>query len=90
MAIIILNHKVKDFSAWKPFFDADNERRRSSGLRIWKVCTKHGDPNDVYMIFEADDPDSFQTMANDPGLREIMEKAGVISEPKIELILDVK
>ena len=88
MTTVVLNHRVKDFAAWKPFFDADDVRRRSAGARVLKVGTKPEDPNDVVMIFEVDDPNSFQKMAADPELRAVMDKAGVISEPQVVLMLN--
>jgi hypothetical protein len=86
MATIILNHKVADYKTWLPYFEADLPRRKAAGLRDIKVSGKADDPNHVYMILETDDPESFKKMSNDPGLAEVMKKAGVISEPEVVIL----
>ena len=88
MAIVIAHHRVKDFSAWKPFYDADISRRKNAGIHDWKVTTKKDDPNDVYMIWEVDDPEKLQGMFSDPELKAIIDKAGVITPPEVVLLLD--
>jgi hypothetical protein len=86
MATIILNHKVADFKSWLPFYEADLPRRKAAGLKDVKVGTRTDNPNHVYLIFETEDPESFKKMSQDPGLAEIMKKAGVISEPEIVIL----
>lgn len=81
MATVIISHKVKDYAKWRPFFDADLPRRQSAGFQNEKVFTAHDDPNNVFIIGELSDVKKFIEMKDDPGMRAIMEKAGVISEP---------
>ena len=80
MAIVIASHKVKDFALWKPFFDGDIKRRQEMGVREIKQGQKADDPNEVYFIWEVKDPAKFQAGAQDPGLRAIMDKSGVIGD----------
>lgn len=54
MAIIILNHDVRDFASWKPIYDGDAARRENAGFREIAVGTKSDNPNKVYMIWEGD------------------------------------
>jgi hypothetical protein len=82
MAFIIANHKVADFNKWKPFFDADAPRQKAAGLKLVKLGRKADDPNDVYFVWETQDPSGFTKMSKDPGLADIMKKAGVTSELK--------
>jgi hypothetical protein len=86
MQTIILNHRVADYATWKTLYDADAPRRNNAGLREIKVGTKAGDPNLVYIIFEANNVSEIQDMFNDPGMKEYMKKAGVISEPEVVVI----
>jgi hypothetical protein len=88
MAIMITHHRVKDYAAWRPIYDGDAARRRSAGIRDWRVAHSPSDPNDIYMIWEVEDPSAVQRMVNDPGLKEQMEKAGVISPPEAFLVLE--
>lgn len=88
MAFIIANHKVADFKKWKPFFDSDAPRQKASGLKLVKLGRKSDDPNDVYFVWETKDPSKFTGMLKDPGLADIMKKAGVTSEIKYVIVND--
>ena len=87
MAIVIASHKVKDFNVWKPFFDNDKKRRQEMGIKELKNGHKADDPNDIFFIWEVDDPAKFKEAAdNDKGLHEIMEKAGVIGGMNVTVL----
>ncbi len=86
MAIVIATHRVKDFSSWKPYFDADAKRRKEMKIRELKQGQKADDPNQVYFIWEIDDLAKFEAAARDPELRAIMEKAGVIGDLNITVL----
>ena len=87
MAIVIASHKVKDFNVWKPFFDADAKRRKEMGVKEIKNSHKADDPNDIFFIWEVDDPVKFKELADkDQGLHEIMAKAGVIGGMNITVL----
>jgi hypothetical protein len=85
MAIIILNHDVKDFASWKPHYDADAPRRANAGFKEVAVGTKSDNPNTVYVIWEGD-PALLDPMMKDPDLQAKMEQAGVISAPEITVV----
>jgi len=86
MSIVILNHKVQDFSKWKPIFENDGPRRTAAGLKLLHLARKESDPNDVYMIYETNDVAKAQKMMQDPDLQKKMKEAGVISEPTINIL----
>ena len=81
MSTLIVNHKVKDYSVWKPLFDADKARRESVGLTLLAVGVSADDPNMVYAVFDSSNPSAVEEMLGDPEMAKIMEEAGVISEP---------
>ena len=82
MVTIIAHHRVKDFTVWKPHYDADKPRRMSAGVQDLEVGTRKDDPQDVYMIWKAENQENVNRMIHDPGLKEIMDKAGVITKPE--------
>ena len=82
MAVIILNHDVKDFEAWKKHYYADAARRENSGFKELAVGTASDNHNKVYMIWEGD-PVKLDQMLQDPELAELMKTAGVISAPEV-------
>lgn len=88
MSIVIAHHKVKDFTAWKPYYTADAARRIANGIRDLKIGTPPDDPNNVYMIWEVEDPSKIQGMIKDPDLKEMMDKAGVLSPPELIIVLN--
>jgi hypothetical protein len=86
MPTIILNHRVSDYNKWRPLYDGDHERRKNAGLKELKVGRKSGDPNLVYIIFEAKDTAGIESMLHDPDLKVVMDKGGVISQPEVVII----
>lgn len=88
MAFVIANHKVKDYDSWRSKYDADEERRKSAGIKTVKVFTDENDPNDVTMYWEVENTENVRKMMNDPELKTKMEEAGVVSEPNIWYLKD--
>jgi hypothetical protein len=88
MYTVILNHRVKDFDFWKKHYDADLPRRDAAGLRQLKLGLKSDDPSNVFIIWEASNPDGIQKMVKDPDLKRVMQDAGVISEPEVTILKD--
>ena len=86
MATVILNHRVKDYSVWRPHFDADTQRRNKAGFNGLKVFRAADDPNNIYIIGEIEDPALLDGFMKDPELAEKMQEAGVISEPRVHVL----
>ena len=85
MSTIILSHNVKDFASWKPHYDSDAPRRNSAGFKELAVGTQSDNPNKVFIIWDGE-VDALNKMLQDPGLKEKMEVAGVISPPEVTII----
>ena len=85
MAIIILNHEVKDFATWKPHYDGDSQRRKQAGFKEVAVGTHSDNPKMVYMIWEGD-PAAVKTMLADPELAAKMKTAGVVSAREVVVV----
>jgi hypothetical protein len=86
MVTVIVQHEVRDFTEWKKSFDADNDNRIKAGVKLLGLYTSVKNPNDVTMIFEAPNAELFDVMMSDPERQKIIEKAGVISEPKASIL----
>jgi len=82
MPFLYGSHKVRDFAAWKPFFDADAPRRAEAGMRLKHLFRNAADPNDVHLLFEVDDPARAAAMLQSPQTQRIMQEAGVLSPPQ--------
>jgi len=85
---MLVHHKVKDFSAWKLGYDAHLPKRVQAGLAEKYVLQDAGNPNEVVVLFEADDLRRAKAFAESGDLQQTMEKAGVTGKPDIDYLHD--
>jgi hypothetical protein len=83
------SHKVRDFAAWKPFFDADEPRRLAAGMRVEHLFRNAADANEVHLLFEVDDAEKAIAMLKSPQTQQIMRDAGVLAPPQGVILNDV-
>ena len=83
MAHILIRHKVTDFAKWKPAYDAHLTARKEAGLKEQSLLRGIDNPNEVVLLFEAEDLKRAQTFAESTDLREAIQKAGVVGKPDI-------
>jgi hypothetical protein len=85
MALLTIQHTVRDFRMWQSIYDSLDEVQRDWGVTDAAVYRLAGAP-DVVLIIRC-----FATVAQAQGFltnREIqaaMQRAGVTSEPRIEI-----
>ena len=89
MPIIFGGHKVKDYATWRPYFDGDEERRQSYGIKTLKVLQHTDDPNHVFMMMEVQDMNKLQQLFEDPAMGPIMEQAGALEKPDFTVFNEV-
>ena len=82
MPMVFAQHRVADFDAWKPAYEADQARREENGMKDIAVFRQDGDENMIMLVWETDDPAGLGRMMSDPGLADKMKEAGVISQPE--------
>ena len=85
---MLVHHKVKDFSAWKHGYDAHRSKRVEAGVAEKFVLQDDNNPNDVIVLFKADDLKRAKKFAESADLRQSMEKAGVTDKPEIQYLHD--
>ena len=88
MPTMIIQHKVKDFDGWRPGYEEHASRRAEYGISEVSLHRSADDPNDVVIVLRAEDLERARAFGTLPELREVMEQAGVISEPTIWLLDD--
>jgi hypothetical protein len=86
MALAITHHKVEDYDAWRPVYDADKGARESAGIKDAGVYRSLQDPNDLYILMEVSDVAAFQKFGESPELRQKMQEGGVIGQPEFALV----
>lgn len=83
MALYYCKHKVKDYDAWRPYFDGDQERIHSVGAKTVSVMRSTSDPNEVHFLFDVPDLGAFAEKLQSPEVGALMQKAGVLEQPMI-------
>jgi hypothetical protein len=83
MAFMLTRAKVRDFKTWKPAYDAHLPARNEAGLTEKYLLRNADDPNELVILFEAQDLDRAKTFAASADLRERMQESGVIDKPDI-------
>ena len=85
---MLVHHKVEDFSAWKRGYDAHQPKRVEAGLAERYILQGTDDPDEVTVLFEADDLDRAKAFVASADLRQTMAKAGVTDQPDISYLHD--
>ena len=80
---MVVRHKIRDYSIWKPGYDADLPRRTEAGLTEKYLLRGADDPNEIIALFEAKDLSRAKAFAESADLQQIMQKAGVLDRPDI-------
>jgi hypothetical protein len=83
MPYLLARHKVADFSKWKPAYDSHLSARQKAGLKEEHLMRNTENPNEVIVLFEAEDLKRAKEFAASSDLREAMQKAGVVDKPDI-------
>ena len=85
MATVAVRHRVADFNTWKAGYDDHGVVRTELGCTGDMVLRDAADPGAVLVLTYWPTPADAQAFVTDPRLPEVMKKAGVISEPRIEI-----
>jgi quinol monooxygenase YgiN len=87
MIYLNVRHTAADYAKWRVGFDAHEATRRAAGATgVQQVYRDVENPNTVTIIMEWDSAEKARKFAQDPALREVMEKAGVIGAPEVRFL----
>jgi hypothetical protein len=86
MAIVLVRHDIEDFAQWKPMFDAHRSARQAGGLWDLHVLRDTEKPNQLTLVFRADDLKQAKEFAESAELRDAMKGAGVVGQPEIRFL----
>jgi hypothetical protein len=81
MTTLILQHKIRDYAAWRPVFDAHEPARVKATVTNPVVYRGADDPNDIVMVFKIGDPKAAKSFFAGDDARDTMKRAGVIGTP---------
>lgn len=83
---LLIRHKVKDFAAWKQGYDTHFPKRTEAGLTEKYLLRADSDPNEVILLFEAQDLSRAKAFAESADLRERMQQLGVVGQPELNFL----
>ncbi len=86
MALLIVQHKVRDYADWRPVFDAHESSRVGAGITNPRVYRGIEDANDITMLFDVADAERARAWAGEEDLKTAMQKAGVLGAPLVRLV----
>lgn len=86
---MLVQHKVKDYAAWKKVYDSVKELRTSSGELSDQIFRDSSDPNKITLLFKWNSLANAQKFAHSPELKAAMEKGGVEGAPNVTLLNEV-
>ncbi|HVL47686.1 MAG TPA: hypothetical protein VM889_03930 [Candidatus Thermoplasmatota archaeon] len=88
MTRIIIEHHVKDFDAWLAHFRAHAPTRERFGGKGGTVHRNEDDPNDLILVLPWESPERFDAFMRESDVRQVMQRAGVVDEPRITVVSD--
>jgi quinol monooxygenase YgiN len=80
--ILIVQHTVRDYDAWKPVFDEHESVRASYGCQGHTIYRDADNPNELTLFLQYESRERADEFMRDPSLAAAMERGGVISEPR--------
>jgi heme-degrading monooxygenase HmoA len=81
--ILLVQHTVKDYDAWKSVFDEHESTRAKHGGSGHTIYRDADDPNSLTSLIRFETREGAEAFSRDPSLKEAMERGGVTSEPRI-------
>ena len=72
MPHLMIRHRVDDYDAWKPRFDAQVWARRSFGASGCRIFINADDPQEVLILFDWDDHTRARLFVQADDLREAL------------------
>lgn len=82
---LIVRHPVSDYDAWRVVYEEVGTLRDQHGCTDERVLRLPADGNDVVAIHDFPTVEQAEAFANDPALKDAMQRAGVAGAPRIEI-----
>ena len=86
---LTVQHRVRDYDAWKPYFDEHGGVRAAHGCTRERVLRSLDDPAAITIEMQFPSAEHARGFLADPSLKEVMSEAGVIGEPVASLLDEV-
>jgi hypothetical protein len=84
--MMIVMHKVANYSKWKPSYDGHDTARLAAGIHNYVIGRGVQDSNMVLIALKVDDTAKAKAFGKDPGLKKAMQQGGVVGAPTMSLV----
>ena len=84
--MMVVTHKVSNYTKWKASYDAHDSFRLANGIHSYVIGRGAQDSNLVLVSVKVDDLAKAKTFAKDPSLKQSMQKGGVTGMPSITFV----
>jgi len=86
MIHLLIRHKVRDYTSWKPVFDAHAHARTEFGCLGGTIYRSHNDVNDIAVLLRWSTIADAQRFVASNELRNTMHAAGVVGDPQVAFL----
>jgi hypothetical protein len=90
MVKVVVQHHVADYDAWYPIYTEHQAVRVKHGGTGHTITRTADDPNSLVIVNEFETVEGARAFATDPSLPEVMQRAGVDSEPLVWICEDAE
>lgn len=87
--MVVVTHKVTDFAKWKASYDSHDSARLANGIHNYVIGRGVEDSSMVLVATKADDVEKAKAFMKDPGLKQAMQRGGVVGTPDIIVMTSV-
>jgi hypothetical protein len=88
MYVLAINHTVADYEKWKAIYDTLPPTSR--GAKFARVNRGIDDPNVITVVAGFESLDALKKFVADPQLKDAMQEAGVLGQPRFETYQEVE
>ena len=89
MALLIVRHKVQDYSKWKPVFDDHATARKAAGCKGGRLWRSASDPNEIFVLLGWDSVESARKFVETANLQQVMQRSGVVDKPDVYFLEEI-
>jgi hypothetical protein len=84
MATAIIQHRIEDFAAWKPVYDAHEGRKQYSFQD--RVLQMIDDPNNVIVILDSDSADRLRACLTRSSSHAVVSRSIILSKTFVRVL----
>lgn len=84
--MLVVMHKVANYAKWKTVYDGHDTARLAAGIHSYVIGRGLQDSNMILVALKVDDTAKATAFSKDPGLKQAMQKGGVIGTPNMSLV----